>query len=90
MAFKLSMTVDLCIIYIYIYIYIYFGDLDPDERSQWVNKGKKSLSSHETTKQVTSMKLVTTVGNFVLDLDFENVYMASSACCINLDLSELH
>ena len=29
-----------------------------------------------TTKQATSIKLATTVGHFVRDLDFANIYMA--------------
>ena len=39
MAFKLGVTVDLCMAYNY--AHANFDDLDLDVRSQWVGKGKK-------------------------------------------------
>ena len=54
-----------------LYAHARFDDLNA--RSQWVGKGKNSAS-----KQAISIKLATTVGHFLrdLDLDFANVYMA--------------
>ena len=52
MAFKLGMTVDLCMAYIYIYIYAHvrLDDLDLDARSQWVGKGKVSALNYLDNK----------------------------------------
>ena len=75
MAFKLGITVDLCINNnIYMLIFIFSG-------SQWVRKGQKSelsLSIILTTKQAISIKLATAVDFFffIRDLDFENIDMA--------------
>ena len=75
MAFKLGMTVDLCIAYNYA---PRFDDLDLDARSQQVRKGKKISFelSRQLSKQAISIKIATTVGHFLSDLEFKNVYMA--------------
>ena len=47
-------------------------DLDLDARSQWVAKAKNCVPFFSTI----SIKLGTTAGHFLRELDFENVYMA--------------
>ena len=60
-----------------IYVHARFDDLDLHARLQGVGKGKKNQRRLiSITKQTISIKLGSTVGQFVCDLDFENVYMA--------------
>ena len=59
-----------------IYAHARFDDLGLDARSQWVGKGKHQRFMLSKTKQAISIKLATTVGQFLHDLDFVNVYMA--------------
>ena len=58
-------------------IYAHFDDLDLDARSQWVGKCKQSALNYLPTKQAItiSITLATTVGHFVLNLHFENIYI---------------
>ena len=52
--------------------------------SQWVGKGKKISSwISSATKQAISIKLATTVGHFLRDLDFKNVAMACTSCFLS-------
>ena len=68
MAFKLGMMVDLCMACM---------TFNLDARSEWVIKGKNNQRLILwATKQAVSIHLVTTVGHFLHDLNFENVYMA--------------
>ena len=45
-------------------------------------KAKIQCKIVSTTKQAISIKLATTVGHFVSDLDFKNVYMTWPACLV--------
>ena len=63
-----------------IYAGIRVDDLDLDARSHWVDKGKNQRWIISTTKQAISIKLATTVGHFLRDIDFENVDMAGPSC----------
>ena len=70
-----------------------FNDLDLDVRSQCVGKGKHRPRMLSATKRAISIKLATTVGHFVrdLDLDIENstsaredaIHSHSDKCSIN-------
>ena len=55
-----------------------FNDLDLDARLQWVGKAKNQHCMLSATKQTIIVKLATTVGHFLrdLDIDFANVYRA--------------
>ena len=53
-----------------------FDDLDLDARSQWVGKDQNQRCMLSETKQAINIKLATTVGHSLHDLDFANVYMA--------------
>ena len=62
-----------------IYVHARFGDLDLDTRSQWVGKGKTSALhdlGNKASNNYISIKLATTVGHVLYDLDFANAYMA--------------
>ena len=59
MAFKLGMTVNLCMAY---NTHVCFDDLDLDARSQWHGRRKKSVFNYMTSNQVISIKLATTAG----------------------------
>ena len=78
MAFKLGMTVDLCMdIYIYIYTLLLVSTT-LTQGDSWSKKAKNERWLILTTKQAISIKVATTVGHFLCDHDFENLYMAWS------------
>ena len=55
-----------------IYVHARFDDLDLDARSQWVGKGEQiQRRIISTTKEAIRIKLVTTVGHFVLDMTLD-------------------
>ena len=58
------------------YVHARVDDLDRDARSQWIGEGNKSALNYSTTEQAITMKLASTVGHVLRDLDFANVYMA--------------
>ena len=60
-----------------LYVHAHFDDLDLDARS---TKAKNQHCMLSATKQAIRIKLATTVGHFLHDLDFTNVYMACPAC----------
>ena len=67
MAFKLGMTVDLCMENNFMYVHLIFDDLDLDAKSQWVGKGK--TISVELSRQLSKQyptKLATTVCHLFL------------------------
>ena len=70
------MTVDLWIPYNY--DFARFDDFDLDALSQWDGKPKYQRCMLSATKRAISIKLATTVGHILrdLDLDFANVSMA--------------
>ena len=63
------------------YAHARFDYLNLGARSQWVGRGKHQRWIISTTKRAISIKLAITVGPFLRDLDFENMYMAWLSCC---------
>ena len=84
MAFKLGMTVDLCMAYM-LFSYQWSWPWCKVTGGRQRQKNQHWIIS--TTKQVISIKFATTVGHFVCDLDFENVCMAWIPCFISWKLS---
>ena len=78
-AFNLGMTVDLWMPYM---LRLVLMTLTLMQGHSWSAKAKNQCCMHLATKQVISIKLATTVGHFLHDLDhdFTIVYMACSAC----------
>ena len=68
MAFTLGMTVHLCMAQMLMLVLMTLTLMQGD---YWVSKGKNSVFNY--LDSATSIKLATTVGHFVRDLDFENV-----------------
>ena len=73
------MTVDLCMAYNYMLMLVFMTLTLMQGHSGSVKK-KNLLSIISTTKQAISIKFAITVGLFVLDLDFENVYRTGPSC----------
>ena len=59
-----------------IYAHVRFADLDLDAMSLWVGEGKQiSVACSRQLSKAISVKLATTAGHVLQDLDFANVYI---------------
>ena len=72
MAFQLGMTVDLCMAYLLVLILMTLTLVQGHSGSANANK---SALNYLENKQATSITLATTVGHYLRDLEFENVYI---------------
>ena len=73
MAFKLGMTVDLCMAYMLMLVSMTLILMKGHSGSQ---RQKISIGIISTTKQAITVQLATMVGQFLSDLDYKKVYVA--------------